>query len=62
MNLVTAIIKPFKLEDVKAALETQGIHGMTVSEASGFGLRGLEVEGATLEDIFIRLTGRRIRA
>ncbi|MEY3733736.1 MAG: hypothetical protein RL347_1095 [Actinomycetota bacterium] len=37
MRLVTAIIKPFKLEDVKAALETQGIHGMTVSEASGFG-------------------------
>ena len=37
MKLVTAIIKPFKLEDVKEALETQGIHGMTVSEASGFG-------------------------
>ena len=37
MKLVTAIIKPFKLEDVKAALEGQGIHGMTVSEASGFG-------------------------
>jgi nitrogen regulatory protein P-II 1 len=37
MKLVTAIIKPFKLEDVKAALEAQGIHGMTVSEASGFG-------------------------
>ena len=31
MKLVTAIIKPFKLEDVKAALEGQGIHGMTVS-------------------------------
>lgn len=37
MKMITAIIKPFKLEDVKAALETQGIHGMTVSEASGFG-------------------------
>ncbi|MFZ8982497.1 MAG: P-II family nitrogen regulator, partial [Candidatus Nanopelagicales bacterium] len=37
MKLVTAIIKPFKLEDVKGALEAQGIHGMTVSEASGFG-------------------------
>ena len=37
MKLVTAIIKPFKLEDVKAALEGKGIHGMTVSEASGFG-------------------------
>ncbi|MEY2634549.1 MAG: hypothetical protein RIS75_489 [Actinomycetota bacterium] len=37
MKLITAIIKPFKLEDVKAALESQGIHGMTVSEASGYG-------------------------
>ena len=37
MKLVTAIIKPFKLEDVKAALETKGIHGLTVTEASGFG-------------------------
>lgn len=37
MKLVTAIIKPFKLEDVKNALETQGIEGLTVSEASGHG-------------------------
>ena len=37
MKLVTAIIKPFKLEDVKGAIEAQGSHGMTVSEASGFG-------------------------
>ncbi|MEY4323735.1 MAG: hypothetical protein RL410_1516 [Actinomycetota bacterium] len=37
MKLVTAIIKPFKLDDVKAALESVGIHGMTVSEASGYG-------------------------
>jgi nitrogen regulatory protein P-II 1 len=37
MKLVTAIIKPFKLEDVKAALEAYGIHGLTLSEASGFG-------------------------
>jgi ABC-2 type transport system ATP-binding protein len=33
-----------------------------LSEGDGFRLRGLEVEGATLEDVFIRLTGRRIRA
>ena len=33
-----------------------------LSEANGFRLRGLEVAGATLEDVFIRLTGRRIRA
>lgn len=37
MKLITAIVKPFKLDDVKAALESQGIHGMTVSEASGYG-------------------------
>ncbi len=37
MKLVTAIVKPFKLEDVKVALEGRGITGMTVSEASGFG-------------------------
>jgi nitrogen regulatory protein P-II 1 len=37
MKLVTAIIKPFKLDDVKSALETYGIHGLTVSEVSGYG-------------------------
>jgi nitrogen regulatory protein P-II 1 len=36
-RLVTAIIKPFKLDDVKAALEKLGVQGMTVSEVSGFG-------------------------
>ncbi|MCX6404480.1 MAG: P-II family nitrogen regulator [Actinobacteria bacterium] len=37
MKLITAIVKPFKLEDIKVALEGRGIHGMTVSEASGYG-------------------------
>ncbi len=37
MKLITAIIKPFKLEDVREALSTLGIQGMTVSEARGFG-------------------------
>lgn len=37
MKLITAIIKPFKLDDVKSALEGIGIHGLTVSEAAGFG-------------------------
>jgi nitrogen regulatory protein P-II 1 len=37
VRLVTAIIKPFKLDDVKAALETAGVQGMTVSEVQGFG-------------------------
>jgi nitrogen regulatory protein P-II 1 len=37
MKLVTAIIKPFKLDEVKDALEAAGVLGLTVSEASGFG-------------------------
>jgi len=37
MKLITAILKPFKLEDVKNALQAAGVTGMTVSEASGFG-------------------------
>jgi nitrogen regulatory protein P-II 2 len=37
MKLVTAIIKPFKLDDVREALSEIGIQGMTVSEIKGFG-------------------------
>jgi len=37
MKLVTAIVKPFKLEDVKEALRGAGINGMTVTETRGFG-------------------------
>jgi nitrogen regulatory protein P-II 1 len=37
MKKIEAIIKPFKLEDVKAALAEQGVEGMTVSEVKGFG-------------------------
>jgi nitrogen regulatory protein P-II 1 len=37
MKLVTAVIKPYKLDDVRQALESFGVHGMTVSEASGYG-------------------------
>jgi len=37
MRLVTAIIKPFKLDDVKSALETFGVHGLTVAEVNGYG-------------------------
>ncbi len=37
MKLVTAVIKPFKLDDVKTALEAFGVHGLTVSEACGYG-------------------------
>ncbi|HEY8202533.1 MAG TPA: P-II family nitrogen regulator [Actinomycetota bacterium] len=37
MKLVTALIKPFKLDEVKDALQEVGIQGMTVSEVRGFG-------------------------
>jgi nitrogen regulatory protein P-II 1 len=44
MKLVTAIVKPFKLEEIKSALQEQGVHGMTVSEASGYGRQRGHVE------------------
>jgi len=44
MKLITAIIKPFKLDDIKEALEGIGVKGMTVSEASGFGRQGGHTE------------------
>jgi len=44
MKLITAIVKPFKLDDVKAALVAAGIMGMTVSEARGFGRQGGHTE------------------
>jgi nitrogen regulatory protein P-II 1 len=37
MKLVTGVIKPFKLDDVKAALESFGVAGITVSEVQGYG-------------------------
>jgi nitrogen regulatory protein P-II 1 len=37
MKLITAIIKPFKLDDVKNALKAAGVAGMTVTEVQGFG-------------------------
>jgi len=37
MRLVTAVVKPFKLDDVKTALEGIGVQGMTVSEVQGYG-------------------------
>jgi nitrogen regulatory protein P-II 1 len=37
MKQITAVIKPFKLDDVKTALEVLGVQGLTVSEVQGFG-------------------------
>jgi nitrogen regulatory protein P-II 1 len=43
-HLVTAIIKPFKLEEVKEALRAAGILGLTVTEAQGYGRQGGKTE------------------
>jgi nitrogen regulatory protein PII len=44
MKLITAIVKPFKLDDVKNALKAAGITGITVSEVKGFGRQGGHTE------------------
>ena len=40
MKLITAIVKPHRLDDVKNALKSAGVQGMTVSEVKGFGRQG----------------------
>jgi nitrogen regulatory protein P-II 1 len=63
MKLVTAVIKPHKWEDVREALETFGITGMTVSEVSGYGrqkghtevYRGAEYDIALVPKIRIEI-------
>jgi nitrogen regulatory protein P-II 1 len=44
MKLVTAIVKPFKLDDVKDALKAIGVAGITVTEVRGFGRQGGHTE------------------
>ena len=44
MKLVTAVIKPFKLDEVKDALKAAGVAGMTVGEVRGFGRQGGHTE------------------
>jgi nitrogen regulatory protein P-II 1 len=44
MKLVTAIVKPYRLEDVKQALQAIGVTGLTVSEANGYGRQRGHVE------------------
>lgn len=63
MKLVTAVVKPHKWEDVREALETFGITGMTVSEVSGYGrqkghtevYRGAEYDVALVPKIKIEI-------
>ena len=44
MKLITAIIKPFKVDDVKDALQAAGVDGITLSEVRGFGRQGGHTE------------------
>lgn len=44
MKLITAVVKPFKVDDVKTALAGVGVTGMTVSEVRGFGRQGGHTE------------------
>ena len=56
MKLITAILKPIKLDDVKNALDAANIHGMTVSETRGYGRQKGKTEfyrGAAYSDDFI---------
>jgi nitrogen regulatory protein P-II 2 len=63
MKLIIAIIKPFKLDEVRAALERSGVHGMTVAEVSGYGrqkgrteiYRGAEYEIAFLPKLRLEI-------
>jgi nitrogen regulatory protein PII len=44
MKIVTAIVKPFKLDDVKSALTQAGVVGMTITDVRGFGRQGGHTE------------------
>ena len=44
MKLVTAVVKPFKLDEVKVAVKALGVNGMTVSQVRGFGRTGSHIE------------------
>ena len=44
MKIITAVVKPFKLDDVKEALKGAGVQGITVSEVRGFGRQGGHTE------------------
>ena len=59
MKLVTAIIKPFKLDDVRAALSDIGVSGKTITEVNGFGRQRGHTElfrGAEYVVVFVPLT------
>ena len=59
MKLITAIVKPYKLDDVRASLDRLGVHGMTVTEVKGYGRQKGHTEiyrGAEYEVNFVPKT------
>jgi nitrogen regulatory protein P-II 1 len=56
MKLITAVVKPFKLDEVKEALRAIGVQGMTITEAQGYGRQGGHTEvyrGAEYQTDFV---------
>ena len=68
MKLVVAVLKPFKLDEVKEGLKTLGVHGLTLTEAQGFGrqrghtevYRGAEYEVEFVPKIRLESPRRRL--
>ena len=57
MKIVMAIIKPFKLEEVRDALTAIGVHGLTVTEVKGYGRQKVTprfIEGRNTRSVFCR--------
>jgi nitrogen regulatory protein P-II 2 len=64
MKLIIAIVKPFKLDEVREALQTAGVEGLTVSEVKGFGRQKGQTEiyrGAEYQVNFVPKVKRRRR-
>ena len=55
MKLITAIIKPFKLDDVRESLSDIGVHGITVTEVKGFGRQKGQTEAYRGHEIAVNL-------
>ena len=53
MKLVTAIIKPFKLDDVREALSDIGVQGITVTEVKGFGRRKVTLNYTAVRNMLL---------
>ena len=51
MKLVTAIIKPFKLDDVREAISEVGVEGLTVTEVKGFGRKKVTLSYTAVRNI-----------